>query len=87
MSERFTILDLKNGDGEVTNTLICDNGKSITNKDAVAILNAHDKSMSNKNRTLQGYREREELFQRVIGGLLAYLQLRCNNDLVWDWGE
>ena len=41
MSERFTILDLKNGDGEVTHTVICDNGKSITNKDAVAILNAY----------------------------------------------
>ena len=84
MTERFTILDLKNADGEVTHTVIHDNGESISNAQAVEILNAHSKHINDKNRTLQKYREREELFQRVISRVLAYLKLRCNQDLWWD---
>jgi hypothetical protein len=40
-----------------------------------------------KNRKIAKYRKREEKFQRVIGGLLAFLELRLNEELWWNLNE
>ena len=40
-----------------------------------------------KNRKIEKYRVREDKFQRVIGGLLAFLELRLNEELWEDLNE
>lgn len=40
-----------------------------------------------KGAKIEKYKRREELYNRVIGGLMAYIELKVNNELWWDWNE
>jgi hypothetical protein len=40
-----------------------------------------------KNKEICKFREREEKYQRIISGLMAFLELRINEELWWDLNE
>lgn len=50
-------------------------------------LNDYEQMRLRKNNEIAQYKAREERYQRVIGGLMAYLELRVNTDLWWNWNE
>lgn len=50
-------------------------------------LNSLEKGRVEKKSRIEKYKKREELYQRVIGGLMAYIELKVNDELWWDWNE
>ena len=50
-------------------------------------LNSLEKGRVEKKFRIEKYKKREELYQRVIGGLMAYIELKVNDELWWDWNE
>ena len=50
-------------------------------------LNNYEYHRVRKNKDIQKFKDREDRFQRVIGGMMAYFELQANNDLWWDWNE
>ena len=87
MTERYTLVELHNGDGEITHKVIHKDGESISNEKAVVELNDLEKIRKRKGREIEKFRARESKYQRVIGGLKAYLELELNSELWWDWND
>lgn len=50
-------------------------------------LNDLEETRLRHKKTIKKYKDREDRFQRVIGGLMAYLELRIGEKLWWDWNE
>ena len=75
---RFKIVDGKIYDGEYKEMSI----EQVCNK-----LNDYEYHRVRKNKDIQKFKDREERYQRVIGGLKAYLELEANSELWWDWNE
>lgn len=84
MSKRYTVLDLKNGDGEVTHTVIHKDGVSMSNRDAVRQLNDLEDYRVRKNKEIARFRIREEKYQSVISGMMSLIELYLNDELWWD---
>lgn len=50
-------------------------------------LNDLEQTRIRNRRIIAECREREDRFQRIISGLMAYLELRINEELWWDWND
>ena len=50
-------------------------------------LNSLEETRIKKQARIEKYKKREELYQRVISGVMAYIELQINNELWWDWNE
>lgn len=46
-----------------------------------------EETRQRKNKEIAKLKKREELYQRVIGGFKAYIELEANSDLWWEFGE
>ena len=62
-------------------------GKKLNLEQIVEELNGLETARKRKNREITKYKVIEEKYQRIISGLMAYLELKINNDLWWDWNE
>lgn len=51
------------------------------------LLNDFEKTRLRKNKEINKFKDREDRYQRVIGGIKAYLELELNNELWWEWNE
>ena len=40
-----------------------------------------------KKYNIQKFKDRENRFQRVVGGMMAYFELQANSELWWDWND
>ena len=87
MTERFTTTNLRNSDGEITKVVICDDKNSISNKKAVELLNEYEKQRVRRNKQIEEYRKREEKFQDIITGLMAFIELRVKEEIWSEWNE
>ena len=79
MNERFriednTIIDSYT-DGKLDNDMLCDK------------LNDLEETRLRKNRKLKKFRDREDRYQSVISGVIAFLQLYMNNEIWSDLDE
>lgn len=50
-------------------------------------LNTLEEYRVSQGKTISKYSKREEKYQRIIGGLMAYLELKLNDELWWDWND
>ena len=50
-------------------------------------LNDLEETRLRKNREIKRFRDREEKYQRVISGVMAFLQLHLNSELWSDWDD
>ena len=75
--ERYTLRDEKVFDWE----------RELTPEKVVEHLRYYEKLRLQKNKEIAKYKAREDRYQRVIGGIQAYLELEANTDLWWDWNE
>ena len=66
---------------------ITDNNRELNDSQVVKKLNEYEKIRLRKNKEISKFRKREEKYQRVIGGLMAFLELRINEELWWDLNE
>lgn len=82
--ERFSIND---SDDAQLQFQIAEYGINISNEDVVKKLNNYENSRLKWQKEKRKYRRREEKYQRVIGGIMAYLELLINDDLWWEWNE
>lgn len=82
--ERFSIND--NDDAQLQ-FQIAEYGRNISNEDVVKKLNNYESSRLKWQKEKRKYRRREDKYQRVIGGIMAYLELLINDDLWWEWNE
>lgn len=78
MRERFAIQP----NGNIT-----DNNRELNDSQVVKKLNEYEKIRLRKNKEISKFRKREEKYQRIIGGLMAFLELRINEELWWDLNE
>ena len=62
-------------------------GRIYKNEAIENLLNDFEKTRVRKNKEINKFKEREDRYQRVIGGIKAYLELESNNELWWDWNE
>ena len=76
--ERFKIIDGKLYDGFYNELSI----EQVCKK-----LNEYEYHRKRKNKDIQKFKDREDRFQRVIGGMMAYMELQANSDLWWDWND
>lgn len=58
----------------------------LLNKQSKKIEDLED-TRQRKNKEIAKLKEREELYQRVIGGFQAYVELEANSALWWNLGE
>ena len=84
MTERYTFLDLKNADGEITHTVIHKDGVSMSNRQAVKQLNDLEHYRVSKKKEIAKLRKREEKYQSVISGMMSLIELYLNDELWWD---
>lgn len=77
MIERYRIED---------NAIYKDN-KIMTCKELCDELNDLEQIRLRKNREIKRFRDREEKYQRVISGVMTFLQLHLNNELWSDWDD
>lgn len=82
--ERFSIND---SDDAQLQFQIAEYGINISNEDVVKKLNNYESSRLKWQKEKRKYRRREDKYQRVIGGIMAYLELLINDDLWWEWNE
>lgn len=82
--ERFSIND---SDDAQLQFQIAEYGINISNEDVVKKLNNYENSRLKWQKEKRKYRRREDKYQRVIGGIMAYLELLINDDLWWEWNE
>ena len=78
MTERFEIKDGKiiyDGFSEMSIEQVCDK------------LNDYEHHRKRKNKEIAKFKAKEERFQRVIGGIMAYMELQANTDLWWEWND
>lgn len=83
--ERFSIND--NDFDAQLQFQIAEYGRNISNEDVVKKLNNYESSRLKWQKEKRKYRRREDKYQRVIGGIMAYLELLINDDLWWEWNE
>lgn len=50
-------------------------------------LNTLEEYRVKQAKRITDYSKREEKYQRIISGLMAYLELRLNDELWWDWND
>ena len=50
-------------------------------------LNTLEEYRVKQAKRITDYSKREGKYQRIISGLMAYLELRLNDELWWDWNE
>lgn len=50
-------------------------------------LNDFEQMRIKNRRTIAEYRDKEDRFQRIISGIMAYLELKINEELWWDWND
>ena len=55
--------------------------------DVVDDLNDLDKSRNHHMKEKVKLQNREEKYQRVISGVMAFIELQVNNELWWDWND
>ena len=79
--ERFTFAD------GAKIVAIKDNGKIMSSKQVCEKLNDYEQIRLRNRREIAKYKAREERYQRVIGGMMAYLELQANTDLWWGWND
>lgn len=84
MSKRFAI---NNDDSAPLQIQITEYGLGLSSEDVVKKLNDYEDSRLSNKQKIAKYKEREDRYQRVIGGIMAYLELQLNNELWWDWNE
>lgn len=77
MTERFRIED--NG--------IYEYDKKLTWRELCEKLNDLEQTRLRKNREIKKFRDREEKYQSVISGMMAFMELYLNNELWWDRNE
>ena len=82
--KRYTVLELKNADGEVTHIVIHKDGVSMSNRDAVRELNDLEDYRVRKNKEIVKFRKQEEKYQAVISGMMSLIDLYLNDELWWD---
>ena len=75
---RFKIVDGKIYDGEY---------QELTIEQVCKKLNDYEQTRLRKNKDIQKFKDREDRFQRVIGGMMAYMELQANSELWWDWND
>ena len=79
MTERYRIED---------NIIIDTYANNKMNTDMVCEkLNDLEQTRLRKNKEIKRFRDREEKYQRVISGVMAFLQLHLNNELWSDWDD
>ena len=76
--ERFCMVD---------DDTIVEHNQPISIEQVVKKLNYYENNRLKRKREIAQYKAREERYQRVIGGIMAYLELQINNDLWWDWND
>ena len=75
---RFKVIDGIIYDGEY---------KEMSIEQVCKKLNEYEQTRLRKNKDIQKFKDREDRFQRVIGGMMAYMELQANSDLWWDWND
>ena len=50
----------------------------------VDLLNELENTRLRQKKEIAKYKDKESLYQRLIGGMKAYVELECNNDLWFD---
>lgn len=66
---------------------ICRKDIVYTKEEVVKTLNSYEQFLKNKEKKISLLQRREEKYQRVIGGMMAFLELELNEELWWDWNE
>lgn len=77
MTERFRIED----------DSIYEYGMKLTCEELCNKLNDLEQTRLRKNREIKKLKDREEKYQRVISGIMAFIELQLNNELWWDWND
>lgn len=73
-------------DGELI-TANCRGGTKLNLERIVKELNSLEETRLKKGRKIAKLQKREEKYQRVISGLMAYIELKVNSELWCDWNE
>lgn len=91
MAERFKLKEIEIDDYIVecadAKIVITENDRIIGNERVVKILNEYESTRKRKNREIAKFRKREELYQRVISGMMAFLELQINDVLWYEWND
>jgi len=74
-------------DGKITGIKDNRRDKVLTWNDVAKELNDYEEGRQRRKAKIAKFEEREDRFQRVIGGIKAYLELEANDDLWWEWNE
>ena len=61
--------------------------KELDFEQAIVKLNDLEETRLRKSREINKLKAREGLYQRVIGGAIAYIELKLNEELWWDFNE
>ena len=69
-----------------TNKEVGDWTISLLNKQSKKIEDLEE-TMQRKNSEIVKLKEREDRYQRVIGGFKAFIELESNEDLWWEWND
>jgi len=77
MTEKFRIEDNN----------IYEYNKKLTCKEIYDKLNHLEQTRLQKNREIKKLKDREYKYQRVISGIMAFIELHLNNELWWDWND
>lgn len=59
---------------------------SLLNEQSKKIEDLED-TRQRKNKEIAKLKEREDRYQRVIGGFKAFIELESNEDLWWQWND
>ena len=72
-----------------TGTLIDMNTRNTYDyvSDVVNVLNDLNNSREYHKKERNKLKNREEKYQRVISGVMAFIELQVNNELGWDWND
>lgn len=85
MSNEFEMItDDNNGKLILAN---CRGGRKLDLEQTIGELNDLERTRLRKGKEIEKLRRREEKFQSIISGLMAYIELRVNQELWWDWNE
>lgn len=77
MSERFNIEDNN----------IYEYDMKLTYKEVCNKLNHLDQTRLQKDKEIKKLKDREDKYQQVISGVMAFIELRLNDELWYDWND
>ena len=91
MVERFKLKEIEIDDYILecadAKIVITEHDRIIDNERAVKLLNEYESTRKRKNKEIVKFRKREDLYQRVISGMMAFLELQINNVLWYEWND